>query len=60
MRPITVLAATTLLALGAMSPAGATYEGQEGRIAFGAFEGADRTQGRHLVGPAGRSRRCGS
>ena len=45
MRPITVLAATTLLALGTMSPAGATYEGQEGRIAFGAFVATDRTQG---------------
>ena len=45
MRPITVLATTTLLALGTMSPAGATYEGQEGRIAFGAFVATDRTQG---------------
>ena len=40
----TVLAATTLLALSATPPAGATYEGQEGRLAFGAFEGAGRTQ----------------
>ena len=45
MRTMTVLAATTLLALSTMSPAGATYEGQEGRIAFGAFEATDRTQG---------------
>ena len=28
-----------------MAPAGATYEGQVGRIAFGAFVAADRTQG---------------
>ena len=45
MRTITVLTTTTLLALGTMSPAGATYEGQEGRIAFGAFVATDRTQG---------------
>ena len=59
MRTMTVLTATTLLALGAMSPAGATYEGQEGRIAFGAFVSTDRTQG-----DIGRSDRtaghCGS
>ena len=45
MRTTTVLTATTLLALGTMAPAGATYEGQEGRIAFGAFVATDRTQG---------------
>ena len=45
MRSMTVLAATTLLALSTMSPAGATYEGQVGRIAFGAFVATDRTQG---------------
>ena len=58
MRSMTVLAATTLLALGTMSPAGATYEGQEGRIAFGAFVNADRTQGDiWSVRPDGRALR---
>ena len=45
MRPITVLTATALLTFGTMSPAGATYDGQVGRIAFGAFVATDRTQG---------------
>lgn len=45
MRSTTVLAVTTLLALSTMSPAAATYEGQVGRIAFGAFVANDRTQG---------------
>jgi len=44
MRSMTVLAATTLLALSTMSPAEATYDGQVGRIAFGAFAASDRTQ----------------
>ena len=58
MRTMTVLTTTTLLALGAMSPAGATYEGQEGRIAFGAFVATDRTQGDiWSVRPDGRALR---
>ena len=57
MRTMTVLTVTTLLALGTMAPAGATYDGQVGRIAFGAFVAADPNPGRHLVGP---TRRAGS
>ena len=44
MRTTTVLTATTLLACATEAPAGATYEGQDGRIAFGAFVATDRTQ----------------
>ena len=36
--------ARRLLLLSTATPAGATYEGQVGRIAFGAFVAADRTQ----------------
>ena len=58
MRSMTVLAATTLLALSVMSPSGATYEGQVGRLAFGAFVATDLTQGDiWSVKPDGRALR---
>ena len=44
MRSTTLLAGAALLLLSTAPPAGATYDGQEGRIAFGAFVAANRTQ----------------
>jgi len=45
MRSATLLAGAALLLLSTAPPAGATYDGQVGRIAFGAFVATDRTQG---------------
>src|SRR6478735_7817389 len=45
MRSTIVLTGAALLLLSTAPPAGATYDGQVGRIAFGAFVAADPTQG---------------